>query len=371
MSTILVTGSEGFIGKNLIVALEQSGYHDILKYDIDNNEGNLENYLKQAEIIFHLAGVNRPKSENEFKKGNEDLTQTIVNILGKNKKRTPMVFTSSIQAKLKNPYGISKKNAENVLFNYAKKTKAKVFVYRLPNVFGKWCKPNYNSAVATFCHNIARNIDINITDEKKEIELVYIDDVVSEFIKLLNKKEKYQKKYYFIKKTFKISLGELAKKIYQLNDILKTLIMPNLSYDLTRDLYETYLSYLDKNDFSYKLDQKADRRGSLVEILKSHQSGQIFVSKSKRGVIRGNHYHNTKIEKFWVIEGKAEIKFRHILNNEILSYLVSGEDIKVVDIPPGYIHSIENKGEDELIVVFWASSIFNSENPDTYALEVL
>ena len=370
MYTVLVTGSEGFVGKNLVVALQQLKNVEIKKFDINNTHIELERYVKEADIIYHLAGVNRPKDDKEFETGNAGLTQDIINLLEKAGKKTPVVLTSSIQAELNNPYGISKKRAEDALFAYAKKNKADVFVYRLPNVFGKWCNPNYNSVVATFCHNISHGLKISISDEKKEVELVYIDDVLKEFIGLIGVSSGGSSKSRSIEKTFKITLGELAKKICEFRDIRKTLTVPDLSDESARDLYATYLSYLDKKDFSYKPEEKTDQRGSLVELLKSNQFGQIFVSKSHKGVVRGNHFHYTKIEKFCVIKGKAVIKFRHVLNKEVISYPVSGDAIEIVDIPPGYTHSIENTGADELIVIFWADEIYNPEKPDTYFQEV-
>ncbi len=370
MSTVLVTGSDGFVGKNLIAALQQLKNIEIRKFDITNTLGDLEEYLKEADFIFHLAGVNRPKEEKEFKEGNIDFTRNIISTLEKLGKKTPIVFSSSIQAKQKNPYGESKKSAEDALYEYSKKNKAEVFIYRLPNVFGKWCRPNYNSVIATFCYNISHGLDIKISDEKNEVELVYIDDVVEEFAGLIKSRPKAVKNPLGVKRSFKITLGELANKIRGFKEIRKSLIVPDYSDDFTRFLYATYLSYLDVKDFSYKPEMKTDQRGNLTELIKSRQFGQIFVSKSHKGVKRGNHYHHTKIEKFCVIKGKAEIKFKNILNNEVISYPVSGELIEIVDIPPGYSHSIENTGEDELVVLFWADEIFNPEKTDTYFTEV-
>ncbi len=371
MKTILVTGSSGFIGKNLIEGLQKLKEIEIKKFDINDNIITLKNYLKEADLIFHLAGINRPEKVEEFEIGNVNLTQTIVDILEKLEKNTPIVFTSSIQATKNNPYGISKKKAEKILYKYSKRNRATIYIYRLPNVFGKWCRPNYNSVVATFCYNVSRGINISISDESKKIELVYIDDVIDEFIKLVSREqEDYEKRYYRIKQTFKITLGELTEKIYQLRDIRKTLVVPDLSEDFMKCLHATYLSYLDKENFPYKLDLKTDQRGDLAELIKSKHFGQIFVSTSHKGIIRGNHYHNTKVEKFCVLKGKAIIKLRHIFEEEVLSFHVSGENFEVVDIPPGYTHSIENIGDGEMIVLFWANQIFDSEKPDTYYCKV-
>lgn len=371
MKTILVTGSNGFIGKNLIEALKRQDNIEIKKFDIEDDIRILNLYLEESDLIFHLAGVNRPRKVEEFEVGNIRLTQKIVNNLEKLNSPIPIVFSSSIQAELENPYGISKKKAEAILTEYGKKNGVKIYIYRFPNVFGKWSRPNYNSVVATFCYNISHGLDINISDESKEIELVYIDDVINEFIKLVSREqEDYEKRYYRIKRTFKITLGELAEKIYQLRDIRKTLIIPDLSDDFMKCLHATYLSYLEENDFSYKLELKIDRRGNLVELLKSKHFGQIFISKSLKGVIRGNHYHNTKVEKFCVLKGKAIIKLRHIFEEEVLSFHVSEDKLEVVDIPPGYTHSIENIGDKEMIVLFWANQIFEPEKPDTYYCKV-
>jgi len=371
MKTVLVTGSNGFIGKNLIEGLQRLKEIEIRKFDIEDNINTLSARLEEADFIFHLAGVNRPKKAEGFEIGNVNLTQTIVSLLEKLKKPIPIVFSSSIQAKLNNPYGISKKKAEKILIEYSKKNKAKIYIYRLPNIFGKWCRPNYNSVVATFCYNISHGINISISDESKKIELVYIDDVIDEFIKLVSREqEDHEKCYYRIKRTFKITLGELAKKTYQLRDIRKTLIVPDLSDDFMRCLHATYLSYLDKENFSYKLDLKTDQRGDLAELIKSGHFGQIFVSTSHKGIIRGNHYHNTKVEKFCLLKGKAIIKLRHIFEDEVLSFHVSEDKLEVVDIPPGYTHSIENIGGKEMIVLFWANQIFDPEKPDTYYCKV-
>ncbi|MFH1541077.1 MAG: NAD-dependent epimerase/dehydratase family protein [Elusimicrobiota bacterium] len=371
MKNILVLGSDGFIGKNLFAELKRLPDIKINKFDIDSDDKQLEYYLKESDIVFHLAGVNRPQKIEEFETGNVVLTQTIIETLEKLKRNPSIVFTSSIQAELDNPYGISKRKAEDILIEYSKKSGAKIYICRFPNVFGKWCRPNYNSVVSTFCHNITRGLDIEISDVNKEIELIYIDDIVSEFMDIvLDKYYSNTNNYCKLKQTFNITLGKLAEKIYQMRDVRKNLTVPDFSDEFTRCLYATYLSYLPQDKFSYNLELKTDQRGSLAEILKSPHFGQIFVSKTKKGIVRGNHYHNTKIEKFCVIQGKAVIKFRHILEDKIISYQVSGEDIKIVDIPPGYTHSIENTGNDELIVLFWADEIFNSQNPDTYFEEV-
>ena len=373
MNTVLVTGAKGFIGKNLIVRLEELDNVVIKSFDKEDNMETLKKFLGEADFIFHLAGVNRPENVEEFKKVNAGLTKKLINLLEIMDKKIPITITSSIQAESDNPYGKSKKMAEDELIKHSKKNNVPVYIYRLPNVFGKWSKPNYNSVVSTFCYNISHNLDIIVSDPEKELELVYIDNVIDEFIKLLFKKDRNFKEYfYIIKKTFKITLKELADKVCQIRDMRKTLIVPDLSDDFMKYLYATYLTYLSENDFSYNMDLKEDARGNFIELMKSKTFGQVSISRSRKGVIRGNHYHNSKNEKFCVIQGKAVIKLRNILDDKIISYYVSGEKIETVDIPPGCTHSIENLTETdgEMILLIWANEIFDPENPDTYYCEV-
>ncbi|MBU4350691.1 NAD-dependent epimerase/dehydratase family protein [bacterium] len=373
MRTILVTGSAGFIGKNLIVRLQELDNVAIKSFDKEDNIETLKKYLQESDFIFHLAGVNRPKNVEEFEKGNVGLTKILIELLEEMDKKIPIVLTSSIQAELDNPYGKSKKRAEDELIKYCNINSVPIYIYRLPNVFGKWSRPNYNSVVSTFCYNISHNLDITISNPTQELELVYIDDVINEFVSLLDREEKdLQKHFYNIKRTFGVTLGELADKIYKIKEIKKTLIIPDLSDIFMKYLHATYLSYLEKDDFSYEMDLKEDSRGDFAELIKSESFGQVSISRSKKGVIRGNHYHNTKNEKFCVIQGKAVIKLRNILNDIIISYYVSDKKIEVIDIPPGYIHSIENltDGNGEMILLIWANEIFNPKNPDTYYCEV-
>jgi len=373
MKTVLVTGSEGFVGKNLIARLEELDNVAIEPFDKEDNIETLKKYLQESDFIFHLAGVNRPEKVEEFEKVNVGLTKGIIGLLEEMDNKIPVVITSSIQAELDNPYGKSKKVAEDELKKYSKQNNVPVYIYRLPNVFGKWSRPNYNSVVSTFCYNISHNLDITISDPKRELELIYIDDVVDEFVSLLLKKDRNFKEYFYsIDKTFKITLKELADKIYQIRDMRKTLVVPDLSDDFTKYIHATYLTYLDKDDFSYKMDSKEDNRGDFTELIKSNSFGQVSISRSGKGVIRGNHYHNTKNEKFFVIKGKAVIKLRNILDDKIISYYVSDKKIEVVDIPPGYTHSIENltEGDGEMLLLIWANEIFDPKNPDTYYCEV-
>ncbi|MCX5778192.1 MAG: NAD-dependent epimerase/dehydratase family protein [Elusimicrobia bacterium] len=370
MAVIVITGSDGFIGKNLSTALKRMPGYTVRECDISTPRDVFAGYLKEADIVYHLAGINRPPRDSDFTEGNVNFTQILVDTLTIHLKKIPVVFTSSSQALLDNPYGKSKKAAEDILLYCARATGSPVYIYRLPNVFGKWCKPNYNSVVATFCHSIARHIDISISDETKEMELAYIDDIVAEFIGIIGRTDMVSGTHHALLRTFKTTLGELAKTLFSFRDIRATLTLPDLADDFTRFLYSTYLSYLDTADFSYALDTKSDQRGVLAELLKSPHFGQIFISRTHPGVTRGNHYHDTKIEKFCVVEGTAVIKFRHILDKTVISYAVTGDELKIVDIPPGYTHCIENTGNREMVVLFWANVIFDKNKPDTYYQEV-
>jgi len=370
MKNILVTGSAGFIGKNLIQALNRLEGVKIYPYDIGDDSNFLKEALNKADIIFHLAGINRPEKEEEYEKGNVGFTRDLVSIIEANKLNPLIIFSSSIQAALDNPYGRSKLKAEKELDNWAKRSGESVVIFRLPNVFGKWCRPNYNSAVATFCYNIARNLDIRMTDPERIMELVYIDDVVRAFIGLLDVKVEAGSHYYKVEPVFKIELKKIAEILKEFRNSRLNLMIPDFSDPFIKRLYPTYLSYLPENEFAYNPEIKADNRGALTELFKSAAFGQIFVSSTKPGITRGNHYHDTKVEKFCVLKGQAIIRFRNVLSEDIIEYKVSGDNITIVDIPPGYTHSIENIGNDELITLFWSDEIFNKKNPDTYRLEV-
>lgn len=370
MKNVLVTGSSGFIGKNLLEGLGRRKDVIIRTFGSRDDMRVFESYLREADVVYHLAGVNRPQRVEEFATGNTGLTESILNFFIHAKRSPQIIFTSSVQAEFDNPYGKSKKAAEEAIISYHKQTSAPVRIYRLPGVFGKWSRPNYNTVVATFCHNISHGLEIQISDRSKAVELVYIDAVIEDFLQALDGPEDRQKVFYAIPKTFKVTLGGLADRIYQLRDMRSSLIVPDLSDEFMRHLHATYLSFLDKGNFSYPLEVKTDDRGNLLELIKSRHFGQVFVSSSHAGIVRGNHYHNSKIEKFCVIKGKAIIRFRHVLDQDIIEYPVSDEKIVVVDIPPGYTHSIENVSDGEMIVLFWANQIFNPEKPDTYYNEV-
>lgn len=367
---ILVTGSKGFIGKNLISELKNRKYNDVLEYDKDTEPNVLDLYCKEADFVFHLAGVNRPKEHKEFMEGNFGFTSNLLNTLKKHKNICPVMISSSIQAKLNNPYGTSKKAGEDLLFDYSKETGAKVLVYRFPNVFGKWCKPNYNSAVATFCHNIAHDLPIQVNDPSVSMTLVYIDDVVNELINALQSNENKIDSFCEIPLTYTIALGEIVELIYSFKRNREGKTVPNMSDLFTKKLYSTYLSYLPEDKFKYELKMNVDGRGSFTEFLKTPDRGQISVNISKPGITKGNHWHHTKNEKFLVVSGKGIIRFREVNSDKILEYYVSGDNLEVVDIPIGYTHNIENLGNTDMITIMWANELFDPEKPDTYFLEV-
>lgn len=364
---ILVTGAQGFIGKNLCSHLRLLEDTTILEFTRDNSLDDLSKYIDSADFIFHIAGVNRPKNESEFKEHNTQLTEEIIRLLDEKGKKTPILVTSSAQATMDNPYGLSKRAAEDALLTWHKKSEAPVFIYRLPGVFGKWCRPNYNSVVATFCNNIANGLPIEISDPTHTITLTYIDDVVKDFAQHLSPNHVSESGFKEVSRTFDVSLGELSQRIQAIHDIRTSLIIPNLEDLLNKFLYATYISYLPTDAFSYNLTKNSDNRGWLAEFVKSQQFGQVFISKTKPGISRGDHWHKTKIEKFLVVEGEAEISFRKKIDSqEVIRYRVTGDDMEVLDIPTGYVHKIENVGSTDLVTIFWANELLDKENPDTY-----
>jgi UDP-2-acetamido-2,6-beta-L-arabino-hexul-4-ose reductase len=367
---VLVTGARGFVGRNLCAVLRQRDDLALYEYDLNNNAEDLEAALKQVDWIVHLAGVNRPKDPAEFEIGNAGTIQDICRRLKAMDRRPKIVLTSSIQADLDNPYGISKRHGEEILQKYADETGAACVVYRLKNLFGKWCRPNYNSVTATFCHNIANDLPITISDRANTVELTYIDDVVDALVKELKTGESG---FCFADPlpSRTVTLGALADKLYSYKESRNNLVLPDLQDEFEHALYSTYLSYLDEANFDYGLDIKSDQRGSLAEFIKSPAMGQIFVSRTHPGVTRGDHYHHTKTEKFLVLQGTAMIRFRHIESDKVIEYKVRGEEYRVLDIPPGYTHSIENVGDDELVTLFWASEMYDPDRPDTYWEKVL
>jgi len=364
---VLITGSDGFVAKNLRETLNRDENIKLYLFNKDDSLDILKAYLKEVDFIYHLAGVNRPESVDEFYSGNSNLTQCIVDTLIEYDKDTPILLSSSTQATRDNDYGKSKLYAENIILDYAKKSKAKVYIYRLPNIFGKWCKPNYNSVIATWCYNVAHGIDIEVSDEKIELKLAYIDDVISSFVNCLSSD---YSGFVEIEKIYQKSLGEIRDLIFTFRDNRDTFLIPNVGNGFERALYATYLSYLDTDNFSYKLKGHKDDRGTFYEILKTKDAGQFSLSTTAPGITRGNHYHNTKNEKFLVVKGQALIEFRHIFKDEVIRYEVSSDKMEIVEMIPGYTHNITNIGNDELLLFLWANESFDPNNPDTYFLKV-
>ena len=378
---ILITGAKGFVGKNLVEALKnirdnKDKTYDLTtdliinEYDVDTDEKLLDDYCKNADFVFNLAGVNRPETEDEFMKGNFGFASTLLETLEKYNNKCPVMLSSSIQAALDNPYGKSKKAGEDLFFEYSKRTGAKVLIYRLPNVFGKWCRPNYNSAVATFCHNIAHDLPITVNDRSYMMTLVYIDDVVNELINALCQKENRNGDFCEVGVVHKITLGEIVDLLYSFKESRKDLSAIDTLDAFSNKLYATYLSYLPEDSFSYPLKMNCDERGSFTEILRTLDRGQFSVNISKPGITKGNHWHNTKNEKFVVVSGKGVIRFRKIGEEKVYEYFVSGDKIEVVDIPTGYTHNIENLGDTDMVTFMWANECFNPEKPDTFFEEV-
>ncbi len=367
---ILVTGAKGFIGKNLVAELKNQGYKDIFEFDLETDPLLLDIFAQQAEFIFHLAGVNRPLDKSEFMKGNFGFTSLLLDKLVKYKNKAPIVLSSSIQAELNNPYGESKKAGEDLIFGYGKQHNVKVLVYRFTNVFGKWCKPNYNSVVATFCNNIANDLPITINDPTVVLNLVYIDDVVNELIGAIVGLEHKEDGFCYVPVTHTVTLGKIAELIQSFKVNRTDRFIPNLADEVTKKLYSTYLSYLPTDKFSYELKMNIDQRGSFSEFLKTPDRGQISINVAKPGIVKGNHWHNTKNEKFLVVSGNGIIRFRRVDSSEIIEYKVSGEKLEVVDIPVGYTHNIENIGINDLVTVMWANELLDINKPDTFFLEV-
>ena len=393
---ILVTGAKGFVGKNLVASLfnlkngkdktrPNLNIEEIYEYDIDGTPTQLNEYCKQADFVFNLAGVNRPQTQEEFMQGNFGFASTLLDTLKKHENKCPVMLSSSIQATLigryaDGEYGKSKKAGEELFFEYGKQNNVKVCVYRFPNLFGKWCRPNYNSAVATFCNNIANDLPITVNDPKVELELLYVDDLVNEMLDLLEGKahrceydglapiEKSDGSYYFVPVTHKVTLGEIVDLLNTFKDQPKTLVMPEIpNGSFAKKLYSTYLSYLPKEKTIFDLKMNVDDRGSFTELLKTANCGQFSVNVSKPGITKGQHWHNTKWEFFIVVSGKGLIQQRKIGTDEVLNFEVSGEKIQAIHMLPGYTHNIINLSETEdLVTVMWANEQFDPNHPDTY-----
>ena len=396
---ILVTGANGFVGKNLVAALKNIkdgkdrthpnlNIEEIYTYDIDSSAELLEEACKNADFVFNLAGVNRPQNTEEFMQGNFGFASTLLDTLKKYNNTCPVVLSSSIQATLvgryDGDYGRSKKAGEDLFFEYAEKTGAKVLVYRFPNLFGKWCRPNYNSAVATFCNNIANDLEITVNDPSVQLELLYIDDLIDEMLLAVEGKEHHCEfdgidtvlcdngKYCAAPITHKVTLGEIVELLESFKNQPQTLLMPEIPYNsFAKKLYSTYLSYLPKEKAIFDLKMNCDDRGSFTELLKTEKCGQFSVNISKPGITKGQHWHHTKWEFFIVVSGHGLVQMRKVDSDEVLNYEVTGDKIQAIHMLPGYTHNIINLSETEnLVTVMWANEQFDPSHPDTFFLEV-
>ena len=365
---VAITGAHGFIGRNLAVALSRQGV-DVAAVGRRDGRDEWAAAVRSAAVVFHLAGVNRPQHESEFTTGNVESLAMLFATIERAGSSPLVVLASSTQAAEDNPYGRSKAAAERALGEWVSRTGGRAIVYRLPGVFGKWCRPNYNSVVATFCHSIARDLPIQISDPARVIDLVHVDDVVASFRRDLEHSSTGISQR-AVTPTFRISLGDLAGRLQAFRASRQSLLVADMDDALTRRLLGTYVSYLPPDDLVYGLQVRTDARGALAELLKAPSFGQIFVSRTLPGVTRGNHYHDLKVEKFCVLEGEAIIRFRSVTGTDVTEHRVSGRDFRVVDIPPGMAHHIENVGQSEMIVLFWANEVFDPARPDTYPSEV-
>lgn len=345
--------------------------YEVYAYDVTNTIEDLKKYTEDCDFVIHLAGVNRPRDKSEFYEGNAGFTETLCKYLKENSNSSPILISSSIQADLDNDYGKSKKEGEELLQKHGEVMKSPIYIYRLANLFGKWCRPNYNSVTATWCYNIAHGLDIQINDPDKELPLCYIDDVVAEFIRAMGGHLNHlDDTYYQVEPVYKITLGKLAEILKSFRQSRLNLMIPDMGSALTKKLYSTYLSYLPTDSFKYPLKMNVDTRGSFTEFLKTNDFGQVSVNISKSGIVKGNHWHHTKNEKFLVVSGNGLIQFRKIGEEEVFNYHVSGERLEVIDIPCGYTHTIINEGETDMVTIMWANETFDKEHPDTFFEEV-
>lgn len=377
MMNIVITGADGFIGKNLRARLSESTGLHVTCILRTTPRADMDIALMGADYVFHLAGVNRPQAPADFWTGNKELTEQVCSVLLSAQKKATVILASSTQADLQNPYGQSKRAAEEVVKAYSATSGARVHIFRLPNVFGKWAKPFYNSVVATFCHSVARGLPITVNDPQASLQLAYVDDVVDTFLACLHDargvsgvvsaagigKEEIQP-------TYAMSVGALAKTLQDFSKSRTDLIIPRVGEGLLRALYSTYISYLPVEEFSYGVPRHEDSRGIFVEMLKTSDSGQFSYFTAHPGVKRGEHYHHSKVEKFLVIKGVAQFGFRHVLTNETFNVLIKGGEGRIIESIPGWTHNVENVGQDELIVMLWANEVFNRDRPDTFAMKV-
>ena len=370
---VLITGADGFVGKNLQLHLAERKDVQVLCFTRADDAAQLPGLLQDVDFVFHLAGVNRPQDPQEFVSGNVDLTQALCQAVGAVAQATgrkiPIIYTSSIQAARDNPYGQSKRGAEAALQALAGGHQVPVHIFRLPNVFGKWCKPNYNSAVATFCHNIARGLPIQVNDPAAAVTLVYVDDVLERFIQLMDGADAALDADGFatVAPQYTTTVGELASRIQAFKDSRATLMTDRVGAGLVRALYATYVSYLPVDAFTYTVPQHGDPRGVFVEMLKTPDCGQFSFFTAHPGITRGGHYHHTKTEKFLVIKGQARFKFRHMQTGQTHELMTSGDKAEIVETVPGWTHDITNIGADEMVVMLWANEVFDRQRPDTYA----
>ena len=365
---VLVTGANGFIGKNLLVHLREIGVETI-PFTHEMTLQDLTASLNDVDFVFHLAGVNRPEEVAEFTAGNVGLTRQLCDLIRASGRHIPVLYTSSIQAEADNPYGVSKLSAENALMALEKDTGSPAYLYRLPNVFGKWSRPNYNSAVATFCHNVAYDLPIHINDPASIIRLVYIDDVVKDFLRILTELPRGVERP-TVSPEYTMTVGELANQILLFKTSRESLTTEPVGAGLIRALYATYLSFLRPEQFSYALSVHADSRGRFVEVLKTKDSGQFSFLTAHPGVTRGGHYHHSKSEKFLVMQGSARFCFRHIVTGETYELLTEGDKPQVVETVPGWTHDITNVGDNEMIVMLWANEVLDRQQPDTITCKV-
>lgn len=366
---VLITGARGFVGKNLVAHLREREDVHVVQFGREDAPASLESLVRDVDFVFHLAGVNRPQNVEEFSSGNTGLTEALCAAILSTGRAIPILYTSSIQAEADNPYGVSKRGAEQALLEMAKVQGSPVFLYRLPNVFGKWARPNYNSAVATFCHNIVRDLPISINDRAAALQLVYIDDVMQSFVDAMDGKVA-SASYVEVQPVYSTTVGELADQLQAFKRSRDTLVTERVGTGLVRALYSTYLSYVPPEIFSYELTRHGDPRGVFVEMLKTPDSGQFSYFTAHPGITRGGHYHHSKTEKFLVIKGQACFRFRHIDSGEFYELFTDGEKPEVVETVPGWSHDITNIGESEMIVMLWANEIFDRERPDTYTMAV-
>jgi len=366
-----VTGAAGFLGKNLCVALRQREGVTLLEYDLGGTEALLDNALRQADVVFHLAGVNRPEKLEDFAEGNAAFTDKVLQQVARSGRAPKVVLSSSIQAERENPYGASKRGAEEALRRYCGATGAEGVAYRLKNLFGKWSRPNYNSVVATFANAIANDLPYQVSDPDAVVDLTYVDEVTAAFLAELDRPPQPGFRFAPPLASNPVSLGALVALLKSFRAHRKTLVLPDLASSFVGALHATYLSYLPPEAAAYQLEIRTDNRGSLAELIKSPHFGQFFISRTKPGITRGNHFHHTKTEKFMVVQGEGLIRLRQIHGDKIVEFLCRGDEYRVVDMLPGYTHSIENVGAEELVTLFWSSEVFDPARPDTYFDPVL